>query len=135
MGYASAADVERLDAALSFTPNSLPSRDDVTLMCEDVSAEIDGILAAQNYTVPVPTTATVSFRLLRRFTALCANALAQRAAPDSPNAEAAEKACADCMKRLEDAKVVLPDATRDLTRSSMRVSDVGTSFFFRDMAL
>lgn len=137
-GYATLADVERLDAALTFTASSKPSTDDVVGFLEDTAAEIDGVLAVRGYQVPVPVSATQSYRLVTLYNARGANAQAQNAAPDSPHADSSAKLWAATLKMLAAGDVELPDAPRDTETAAPRTprsADTATSFFRRDMVL
>ncbi len=140
MAYATLSHVESLDSALTFTANSKPSTQDVVSFLEETALELNGVLAARDYVTPVPSSATAAFGLLRRYNAVGANALAQTAHPDSPKAEAAERAWNRALRMLREGEVELPDAPRNSGMLAPRIRSGGanasaTPFFVRDMAL
>ena len=133
MAYATLVHVERLHAARTFSDRSMPTKDDVAGFLEDCAVELDAALAAREYEVPVPTTATSAFRLVQRWNAAGAHALAEEAAPDSPKAEGARKEWERILKRIEDGKIDLPELAHDEETSGIRTLAPATPMFTRDM--
>jgi phage gp36-like protein len=103
----------------------------------DTAAELDGYLAARDYQVPVPASATAAFELVTRYNAIGANALAQAAAPDSPHADKAQKDWERILKALREGNVELPGAPRDTGVTAVRVRSATDQppFFTRTMRL
>jgi hypothetical protein len=112
--YATIADVEALDGALTYTLNSPVTKTDLGGFLAQTAAEIDGLLAGRGYAVPVPATAAVSRTIVSYYNALGADSLAQRAWPDSPRADAAEQAWRKARDMLAAGTVDLPDAPFNL---------------------
>lgn len=113
MGYASIQNVQARDPTLVFTATSTPNASQVAQFIEDTAAELDGILAARDFSVPVPTTATQAFALLRSYNALGANALVQEASPTSRSRDQARALWEDCKKALRAGDITLSDAESD----------------------
>lgn len=138
--YASVGSVEKLDGRITFTQQTPVTGSQVEQFILEVEAELEGILAAQDYVVPVATSATQAYRLVGAYTALGADAKAQAAWPDSPRAESADKAWAAARKMLKDGQVQLPGAERDTDTLQIRANFAAahgsaTPYFLRDMAL
>lgn len=113
MAYATIQDVQARDPTFTFTATSTPNASQVARFIEDTAAELDGILAARDFTVPVPSTATQAFIMLRGYNALGADALVQEAAPTSRKGDLARKLWEDCKKALRDGQITLADAASD----------------------
>lgn len=111
--YATLADVQARDAARQFSASSSPNAQQVGLYLRDTAAELDGILSALGYGVPIDSSATVAFGMLRGFNALGANAMVQEAAPTSRNADQARQLWESCKAALRAGEVTLPDASPD----------------------
>ena len=131
MPYAVASQVEARNPKRVFTGSSLPATDQVTQYLVDTAAELDGILLARGYTVPVATSATSAHELMVNYNVLGAHFLAEQAAPTSDREESAQKAWENAKKMLKDGKIEL-DAARDTTESSPRGPTVPSAYFFRD---
>lgn len=113
MAYASIQDVQARDPTLTFTATSVPNASQVARFIEDTAAELDGILAALDYTIPVPTTATQAWTMLRGFNALGANAHVQEAAPTGRHRDQARTLWEECKKALRAGDIALTDASSD----------------------
>ena len=61
--------------------NESPTATQVAALLDQTAAELDGILAARGFQLPVPATATGTLRLLELFNAKGAYALAERFLP------------------------------------------------------
>lgn len=110
MSYATIQDVQARDPTLQITASSVPNASQVSRFIEDTAAELDGILAALDYSVPIATTATQAHAMLRGFNALGANAYVQEATPTSRDRDLARKLWEDCKKALAAGNVALPGA-------------------------
>ena len=136
--YATVADVERLEAHRTFTPNSKPSKDDVVSYLEGCALELDAAAYGLGYSVPLdPTANPQAFGLFKRWCALGANAQVQQAAAESKRKTEALQAWQSAVKALRDGKYELPDAGRaGTTELKLRVVGGNASpFFFTDMEL
>lgn len=92
MPYATVFHVEALDQGRdSFTNQTKPAVQEVINYLHWTAAELDGIIAGQDYVLPVATTATSALRLLEGYNAIGANCLVQRAAQSSAQKD---EACA-----------------------------------------
>lgn len=80
MAYANPTVVYARDTGRNFTATSRPSTQMVSDYCEQTAAELDGILRARGYTIPIATTATSALRLLEHGNALGAAAMIEQTA-------------------------------------------------------
>lgn len=141
MGYATLADVERLEAHRTFTPNSHPSKDDVIEFIETSSLELDAAMYSLGYGLPVSASSSPrGHALLVRWNALGADAQVQAAAAESKRRKDALQAWQSAIKALRDGKYELPDVPREATtelklRVGTGTGDEASAFFFRDMQL
>lgn len=135
MSYATVADVDALDGAIHYTARTSVTDDDVAGFCVQTGAELDGILAALDYAVPVPASATRSFELMRLYNSYGADALAQQAWPDSPRRKSSMDLWKMTLKMLREATVQLPDAPRATDEGRVRVRSHASPIFSRDMKL
>lgn len=133
--YATVDDVARLNSARTLTDRSKPTASDAAGFLAQVSSELDATLAERGYQTPVPTSATAARELLAYYNALGANALIERAAPDSPSVDRAEQMWDNALKALQAGKVGLADAPRDQAEIRFRAPAVATPMFSRDMDL
>lgn len=78
-GYCTVAHVQSLNGQRSYDANSIPSSTTVEDFITDVFNEINGVLSALGYTVPVATTYAVASRILRTVNQYGACAKAERA--------------------------------------------------------
>lgn len=113
MPYADIHDVQARDPTITFSATSTPNASQVALFLADTAAELDGILSALNYSVPIATGASAARAMLRSFNALGANAYVQEVAPTSRGADQARKLWEDAKKMLRSGDVVLPGASSD----------------------
>jgi hypothetical protein len=138
MPYATVSDVQALDPTAKITMNSAVTRDDVVNYLHQVGAEVNGILAARGYAVPVPPTSVttylatppggsmalatfaasavspVAFDICRRLEAAGAHALLERAWPGSPLEQSAMAAWLSSRDMLKAGTLDLPDAPFNL---------------------
>jgi hypothetical protein len=116
MSYATASDVHQLHTGRpTFTGSSRPSLAEVNRFLTLTAAEIDGILRARNYVVPVPTTATSAFDLVSHGNALGAHAMVEQGAEISDRRDQAYQLWRDFKRFLESADLALDDATDSTT--------------------
>lgn len=64
MAYCTVKDVEDLIGS-KFSPDSRPTREEVDILVENVSGELDGVAQAAGYTVPI--TGAAAIKLLRLY--------------------------------------------------------------------
>jgi hypothetical protein len=138
MPYATVSDVQALDPNAKITMNSAVTRDDVVNYLHQVGAEVNGILAARGYAVPVPGTVVatylatppggtqalptfvasavspVAFDICRRLEAAGAHALLERGWPDSPLEQSAMAAWLSSRDMLKAGQLDLLDAPFNL---------------------
>lgn len=129
MPYATPSQVFARSRGRTFTATSKPSTSDVDVFLTDTANELDGILRARGYTVPVPTTATSAYGLLAGYNALGAAAQAELAAPNPQGRSS------DALKLWQDAKRMLRageielDAPKDTGQAVPRFGATATSRF------
>jgi phage gp36-like protein len=120
--YATVADVQRLEPLRQIAANSEPSTEQVVAYLEDCASEIDAVLAAANYKLPVQTasagTATLALNLLRVVEAQGAHARVSSAAAATREGApaAAWQRYQDSLRALADGRAELPDAAIDPTQ-------------------
>jgi hypothetical protein len=131
--YATLSDLQALAPNLKLTMNSQVTREDAVSYLDQTGHELNGVLTARGYTVPIPPTHVVtsmatppggtvalptwtasavapeSFELLRRLEAQGGRAMLERAWPDSPTADAAEELWLKTRDMLAAGKIDLPD--------------------------
>lgn len=102
MAYATVSHVQaKTIGRPTYTATSPVTDTQVIEFLEDTAVEIDAILRARGYTVPVPTTATSALRLLQNGNTLGAAALVEAAAPvPHTSAEYARKLWEEFQKML-----------------------------------
>lgn len=129
MPYATPSQVFARSRGRTFTATSKPSTTDVDQYLIDTAAELDGILRARSYTVPVATTATSAFGLLAGYNAIGALATVELSAP-SPQGKASEalKLWAECKRMLRAGDIEL-DAPKDTAQARPRHGAGATSMF------
>ncbi len=113
MSYTTTDRVAARSPGRIFTATSKPSATQVGYFIEDAAAQLDGILSERGYSVPVPSTATVSFALLRDYNTAGAHCLVEKSAPTG-RAEDGKDACAAweaAQLALSTGGVDLPDAS------------------------
>lgn len=135
MVYATLSNVTAYAAKRVFTATSVPSASQVAQFIEHAQAELDGILGADGYQVPVPTTATISLKLLERLTTLGAYAQVEKSAQVSDDAKDALAIWEQARKELVAGTIQLVDAPRLGGENFARSNPYATPFFTRDMEL
>lgn len=132
MSYTTTDRVAARSPGRTFTATSKPSATQVAYFIEDTAAQLNGIVAERGYSVPVPTTATVSFALLRDYNTTGAHCLVEKAAPTGRDSDLKD-ACAAweaAKKALASGTVDLPDASAiDVAGGSMRSGGQATAVF------
>lgn len=115
MPYATTDDVAARSPGRTFTATSLPNATQVGIFLRDTAAELDTIAAVRGYTVPVPTTATIAYNLMRSYNAAGAHCLVEKAAPTGRK-DSLDDACEAwqaAKKALAEGDVILPDVAQD----------------------
>lgn len=132
MGYATPTQVYVRHPGRTFTATSKPSTGEVADAIDQTAAELDGILRARGYSLPIATTATGTLKLLEGYNALGADVLVEQAALSGSGEgkrSAAWKAWEAAKKMLATGQVEL-DADRDSDQALPRHdTTVGTSIF------
>ncbi len=129
MPYATPSQVFARSRGRTFTASTKPSTSDVDVFLADTANELDGILRARGYTVPVPSTATSAYGLLAGYNAIGALAMTELAAvsPQSKTSDAL-KLWADCARMLRAGEIEL-DAPKDTGQALPRHGSTATSRF------
>lgn len=135
MAYASLPDVGALAAKRTFGATSIPSASQVTTFLDFTAADLDSILAADGYSLPVPTTATIALQDLRRLNALGAWVQVEHSAQVSDDAARAQKLWDAARKEFISGGVSLYDLPRLGGENFARSQSAATPFFSRDMQL
>lgn len=136
MAYASLPDVTALAAKRLFTGTSIPSASQVAAFLDFTAADLDSIIAADGYALPIPTTATIALLDLRRLNALGARVQVESSAQvPSPDAAKAQKAWEEARKEFKAGGVSLYDVPRLGGQNFARSQSAATPFFTRNMAL
>lgn len=135
MAYASLPDVGALAAKRVFGATSIPSASQVGVFLDFAAAEIDGILSADGYALPVPVTASITLVYLRRMNAIGAYNRVEHAAQVSTDAAAAQKMWDDAKTELKSGGVSLYDLPRLGGENFARSQSAATPFFTRDMPI
>jgi hypothetical protein len=113
--YATTDDVAALSPARTFSATSHPTATQVQIFLRDTAAELDAVAAVRGYSVPVPTSATIAYNLMRAYNAKGAHCLVEKTAPTGRK-DAADEACAAwtaAKKALAEGDVLLPDVAVD----------------------
>ena len=117
-GYCVLADVQAINLQRTYSAGTLPTSTQVEAFITDVFWEINGILDAQGYSVPVGTSATSASLILQRINAGGAAALAEEAAysvgidGENARAEALRKNYEARLTMLRKGETSLVDASR-----------------------
>ena len=111
--YCDLADVEGT-VQLKFGPEDRPSRAEATRIIRGVAAEIDGVLEAAGYTLPIPQSATRSLDMLKHYNILggayrCWYA-AFRGSQDMTSPPTWREDYKDFLMGLRKNEIALPDA-------------------------
>jgi hypothetical protein len=138
--YATVKDVAAANPARAYTPSSVPNTLEVSEFLERTAGEIDGLLLARGYSLPVATTATGALRLLRQGNVLGAAALVEQAAPSGAHGRRhqAWQLWQQWKNALASGSMEL-DAAKDPDRSQVRyhvadsTSASASAMFYRDM--
>ena len=114
--YASAPDViQHLTLATAFSATSRPNSTQVHGQILDIADQLDAVLAAADYTVPVATGATSAFDLLNSYNAIGAAMMVTAGHPagkDSKHLEFLERRWNAILKGISDGSIAL-DAAQD----------------------
>ncbi len=130
MSYATASDVLQQNTNRSaFTASSNPSLADVNRYLDLTAAELDGILRARGFAVPVPTTASSALSLLAYGNALGAAMLVEQGAPQSDRREDARVLYRDFKRMLESSDLGLESGTEDADRGLPRYGSSASALF------
>lgn len=118
-----------------FTASTKPSATQVVDLLLDATSEVERDLVKAGYALPVPPTASSSFRLVQAACAKCAWAAVEAAAPnaDDKRRELAQEMCESARKMIQDGE--LPDYEQDTMQSSPRSGYYPTAYFGREMEL
>lgn len=135
MAYASLSDVSAYAAKRIFGATSIPSATQVAVFLTDTASDLDSIIAADGYALPIPTTATIALADLRRLNALGAYVKVERAAQESIDVDRAQKAWEDARKEFISGGVSLYDAPRLGGENFARSQSAATAFFTRNMPI
>lgn len=135
MAYASIPDVQALAAKRTFTATSVPSASQVAKFLDIAAAELDSILSADGYSLPVPTTASIALLALNSLNALGAWAQVEKSAQVSDQVDRAQKLWDDARTEFKSGGVSLYDLPRLGGENFARAQFAATPFFTRDMAL
>jgi hypothetical protein len=129
VAYGNASAVHRLNTNRSFTGSSNPTLTEVEGFLDFTAAEIDGILRARGFLVPVPTTATGALQLLAHGNALGAAMMVEQGAQTSDRREDARILWRDFKRMLESSDLGLESGTEDPDRGTPRWASNGSAMF------
>ncbi len=129
MSYGTASDVHALNENRVFTGSSNPTLTEVDRFLALTAAEIDGILRARGFLVPVPTSATSALQLLAHGNALGAAAMVEQGAQQSDRREDARILWRDFKRMLESSDLGLESGTQDPDRGTPRWASNASSLF------
>lgn len=144
MGYATISHVQAFAPQRVFSATSVPNTSQVAQFLTERAGEIDALLLAIGYSLPVPAGATVALAALERANALGAWADVEAAAPISDDVERAQKAWDTAYARLDPEQkgpTVQLDLARDSTEAFARgktIDEAGiasSAVFSMDMEL
>jgi hypothetical protein len=135
MAYASLPDVSALAAKRAFGATSIPSASQVAVFLDFAAADLDSILVADGYALPVPTTASMALLALKRLNAIGAWVQVEQSAQVSNDADRALKTWSAARTEFIAGGVSLSDLPRLGGQNFARSQSAATPFFTRDMAL
>ena len=135
MAYATLGDVNALAAKRIFSATSIPSASQVAKYLDFAAAEIDALLAADGYALPVPTTASIGLLFLNRVNAIAAWTQVEHSAQVSQDADRAQKLWDNERAKLEAGGIALYDVPRLVGENYARSMSAPTPFFTRDMPI
>jgi hypothetical protein len=127
--YATASDVHQLNTNRTFSGSSNPTLSEVERFLTLTAAEIDGILRARGFLVPVPTTATGALSLLAHGNALGAAWMVEQGAQTSDRRQEALTVWRDFMKALHTTDLGLEAGTEDPDRGVPRYGVTASALF------
>src|SRR4051812_39469670 len=120
MSYATYAHVSELNLNRpAFTASTSPNLTQVGRYLDATEAEIDGILLARGYVLPVPTTATSALALLTQGNALGAAMMVEQSAKVSDRRDQALSLYREFKRALKEDDLVGLDLPLDPTRSEV----------------
>jgi hypothetical protein len=135
VAYASLPDVGALAPKRVFGATSIPSASQVAAFLDFTAADLDSILAADGYAIPVPTTASIALMNLRRLNAIGAWVQVEHSSQVSDDKERAQKMWNDARKEFISGGVSAYDLPRLGGQNFARSQSAATPFFTRGMAL
>lgn len=135
MAYASLPDVSALAAKRVFGATSIPSATQVAEYLDFTAADLDSIISADGYALPVPTTATIALLNLKRLNAIGAWVQVEHSAQVSDDRDRAQKMWDAARLEFKSGGVSLYDLPRLGGENFARSQSAATPFFTRDMAL
>lgn len=135
MAYASLPDVSALAAKRTFGATSIPSASQVMQYLDNTCSDLDSIIAADGYALPIPTTATIALLDLKRLNALGAYVQVEHSAQVSDDKDRAQKEWDAARLEFKSGGVSLYDVPRLGGQNFARSQAAATPFFTRDMAL
>lgn len=128
MAYASISHVLGLcPARAPFSATSLPSATQVAQFLDERAGELDALMLAVGYALPVPAAATIALKVLERANALGAWADVEASAQVSEDRDRAEKAWGVAYARL-DPEQKGPTIQLDIGKDSTEVFARGRTF-------
>lgn len=135
MAYATIGDVSALAAKRVFGATSIPSASQVAEFLDFTAADLDSILSADGYALPVPPTASIALLALKRLNAIGAWVQVEHAAQVSVDVDRAQKLWDEARTEFKAGGVSLYDLPRLGGENFARSMSAATPFFTRDMAL
>jgi hypothetical protein len=135
VAYASIPDVSALSAKRVFGATSIPSASQVKAFLDFGAADLDSILSADGYSLPVPTTATIALLNLRRLNAISAWVQVEHSAQLSDDLDRAQEMWDAARTEFKTGGVSLYDLPRLGGENFARSQSAATPFFTRDMVL
>lgn len=135
--YASAPDVvaHLTFAPSGFTATSRPNASQVHHFLYDTAQDLDTALAAQGYSVPISTGATLAFQQMNAWNSIGAALYAGQAMPqggDGKHVQFLERRWDVILQGIRDGDLVLPGADKDSTTGLPRYGGHATAAFTRD---
>lgn len=135
MAYASLPDVSGLAPKRTFSATSIPNASQVGMFLDFTAADLDSILSADGYSLPVPTTASIALLALRGLNAIGGWLQVEKSAQVSQDVDRAQKAWDEARTQFISGGVSLYDLPRLGGENFARSQSAATPFFTRDMAL
>lgn len=135
MAYASTTDVSALAAKRTFGATSIPNASQVAEFLDFTAADLDSILAADGYALPVPTTASIALLNLKRLNAIGAWVQVEHSAQVSDDRDRAQRMWDAARKEFQSGGVSAYDLPRLGGQNFARSQAAATPFFTRDMPL